>query len=92
MTLGGARDRTSNLPVTRQPALPPRMPPVGSPEGSYLLEALLAEGTLGRVVQAALQTALTEGVSAGGGDGLVEQPGDQGNAPRSCGCGNHTYR
>lgn len=41
---------------------------------SYLRELLLAEGTLGVVVQAPLQTLQTEGVATGRRHRLVEEP------------------
>ena len=40
------------------------------------MQRLLAERTAEVVVQTPLHTVLTEGVSAGGGDRLVEQPED----------------
>lgn len=45
---------------------------------SYLFEALLAERTLGSVVQTALQTVFTEGVTARRGHWLVEQSNAEG--------------
>lgn len=41
---------------------------------SHLSQALFAEGTLGHVVQAALQTVFTEGVAARCSHRLIEQP------------------
>lgn len=43
-------------------------------ESAHLFQALFAEGTLGCVVQAALQTALAEGVAARRRHRLVKQP------------------
>lgn len=41
---------------------------------SHLFQALFTEGTLGRMVQAALQTVFTEGVATWSRHRLVEQP------------------
>lgn len=41
---------------------------------SYLFQTLFTEGTLGRVVQAALQAVFTEGVATGCSHRLVKQP------------------
>lgn len=46
----------------------------GERETAHLFQALFAEGTLGRVVQAALQAVLAEGVAARRCHGLVKHP------------------
>lgn len=42
----------------------------------YLCNVLFTQGAVGVVVQTALKTLHAEGVSTGGGDWLIEQPGE----------------